>query len=134
MSGRLQIGDEAPDFSLPDANGDAVSLRTYRGRKVLVYFYPAAGTPGCTKQACDFSENLADLSGAGYDVLGISPDPVAKLAKFAKDQRLTGYGLNFLQIDDQWQVARRDFTSHNPKGPYPGGMKKTADAIKAPTV
>jgi peroxiredoxin Q/BCP len=89
VSSRLQIGDEAPEFTLQDASGNPVSLGDYRGRKVLVYFYPAAGTPGCTKQACDFSENLADLSGAGYDVLGISPDPVPKLATFRDAQSVT---------------------------------------------
>ncbi|MBF6202431.1 peroxiredoxin, partial [Nocardia cyriacigeorgica] len=64
---RLSPGDPAPDFTLPDADGKDVSLSDYRGRKVIVYFYPAASTPGCTKQACDFRDNLAELGGAGID-------------------------------------------------------------------
>ncbi|SDH63031.1 peroxiredoxin Q/BCP [Rhodococcus triatomae] len=86
---RLAAGDAAPDFTLPDADGNEVSLSDYRGRKVVVYFYPAASTPGCTKQACDFRDNLADLNGAGIDVLGISPDKPAKLAKFRDTEQLT---------------------------------------------
>ena len=88
-SARLAPGDPAPDFTLPDADGKPVSLRDYRGRKVVVYFYPAAMTTGCTKQACDFRDNLADLGGAGFDVLGISPDQPAKLAKFRDAEGLT---------------------------------------------
>jgi peroxiredoxin Q/BCP len=89
MTERLSPGDQAPDFTLPDADGKPVSLADYRGRKVIVYFYPAAGTPGCTKQACDFRDNLASLGGAGLDVLGISPDKPAKLAKFRDAEGLT---------------------------------------------
>jgi thioredoxin-dependent peroxiredoxin len=79
---RLSIGDPAPEFTLPDADGKDVSLRDYRGKKVVVYFYPAAMTPGCTTQACDFRDNLSSLKSAGYVVLGISPDKPEKLAKF----------------------------------------------------
>lgn len=86
---RLSPGDPAPEFTLPDSEGNEVSLSDFRGRFVVVYFYPAAGTPGCTKQACDFRDNLAQLDDAGYQVLGISPDKQAKLAKFAGDQGLT---------------------------------------------
>ncbi|WP_024802810.1 thioredoxin-dependent thiol peroxidase [Nocardia sp. BMG51109] len=86
---RLRPGDTAPEFSLPDADGKTVSLADYRGRKVIVYFYPAASTPGCTKQACDFRDNLGELSGAGIDVVGISPDKPAKLAKFRDNEKLT---------------------------------------------
>ena len=89
MTERLSPGDQAPDFTLPDADGKPVALADYRGRKVIVYFYPAAGTPGCTKQACDFRDNLASLGGAGLDVLGVSPDSPAKLAKFRDAQELT---------------------------------------------
>jgi peroxiredoxin Q/BCP len=89
MTTRLTPGDTAPDFTLPDADGKPVSLADYRGRRVVVYFYPAAGTPGCTKQACDFRDNLAELNGAGLDVLGISPDKPAKLAKFRDKEGLT---------------------------------------------
>ena len=83
---RLEVGDKAPAFSLPDADGKTVSLADYRGRKVIVYFYPAASTPGCTKEACDFRDNLGELNDAGLDVVGISPDKPAKLAKF-RDER-----------------------------------------------
>ncbi|MGW5454058.1 thioredoxin-dependent thiol peroxidase [Nocardia sp. NPDC003979] len=86
---RLSPGDTAPDFTLPDADGKDVSLSDYRGRKVIVYFYPAASTPGCTKQACDFRDNLAELNDAGIAVLGISPDKPAKLAKFRDAEGLT---------------------------------------------
>jgi peroxiredoxin Q/BCP len=79
---RLSPGDQAPEFTLPDADGKEVSLSDYRGRKVVVYFYPAAMTPGCTTQACDFRDNLSSLSAAGYAVVGISPDPPKKLAQF----------------------------------------------------
>jgi thioredoxin-dependent peroxiredoxin len=89
MSTRLTAGDTAPDFTLPDADGKPVSLADYRGRRVVVYFYPAAGTPGCTKQACDFRDSLTELNGAGLDVLGISPDKPAKLAKFRDKEGLT---------------------------------------------
>ena len=89
MTERLSPGDRAPDFTLPDADGTPVSLADHRGRKVIVYFYPAASTPGCTKQACDFRDSLAELGGAGLDVLGISPDQPAKLARFRDEQGLT---------------------------------------------
>ena len=87
--GRLSPGDTAPDFTLPDDTGEEVSLADLRGRKVIVYFYPAAMTPGCTKQACDFSDSLDSLKAAGYAVLGISPDKPEKLAKFREKDGLT---------------------------------------------
>ena len=86
---RLEVGDKAPPFSLPDADGDKVSLADFRGRKLIVYVYPAASTPGCTKEACDFRDNLADLDDAGFAVVGISPDPPTKLAKFRDAESLT---------------------------------------------
>lgn len=86
---RLAPGDTAPDFTLPDADGNPVALGDYRGRKVVVYFYPAAMTPGCTKQACDFRDSLSSLDAAGYAVLGISPDKPAKLAKFRERDAVT---------------------------------------------
>ena len=89
MTTRLQPGDPAPDFTLPDADGKPVSLTDFRGRRVIVYFYPAAGTPGCTKEACDFRDNLGDLNDAGVDVLGVSPDAPAKLAGFREAEGLT---------------------------------------------
>ncbi|MDN5859124.1 MAG: thioredoxin-dependent thiol peroxidase [Pseudonocardia sp.] len=89
MSTRLEPGDTAPAFTLLDADGKEVSLADYRGRRVVVYFYPAAATPGCTKQACDFRDNIAQLNGAGLDVVGVSPDKPAKLAKFRDEEGLT---------------------------------------------
>jgi len=88
MSERLRPGDTAPAFTLPDADGNEVSLADRRGRKVIVYFYPAALTPGCTKQACDFTDNLDLLAGAGYDVIGVSPDAPEKLATFREKENL----------------------------------------------
>ncbi|MGP3987507.1 thioredoxin-dependent thiol peroxidase [Streptomyces sp. 3N207] len=88
MSPRLAPGDAAPDFTLSDADGKDVSLSGLRGRKVIVYFYPAALTPGCTKQACDFTDNLELLAGQGYDVIGVSPDKPEKLAKFREKESL----------------------------------------------
>nr|WP_202523809.1 thioredoxin-dependent thiol peroxidase [Kitasatospora sp. SID7827] len=87
----MQAGDTAPAFTLPDADGKEVSLADHLGRKVIVYFYPAALTPGCTKQACDFTDNLEVFAGAGYDVIGISPDKPEKLGKFreAEDLKVT---------------------------------------------
>ena len=89
MTSRLEPGEQAPAFSLPDDAGSTVSLDDFAGRKVIVYFYPAAMTPGCTKQACDFSESLDSLKKDGYEVVGISKDKPAKLAKFRERDHLT---------------------------------------------
>ena len=86
---RLTVGDTAPDFTLPTADGGSVTLSDLRGRHLVVYFYPAAMTPGCTTQACDFRDDLGSLRAAGYEVVGVSPDPVEKLARFAAEQSLT---------------------------------------------
>jgi thioredoxin-dependent peroxiredoxin len=86
---RLAPGDTAPGFTLSDDRGNDVSLSDLRGRKVIIYFYPAAMTPGCTKQACDFTDSLESLRVAGYEVLGISPDKPEKLAKFRERDGLT---------------------------------------------
>lgn len=86
---RLEIGSTPPDFTLPSADGATVTLSHLRGQPVIVYFYPAAMTPGCTTQACDFRDNLGVLTAAGYTVLGISPDPVEVLAEFARRDALT---------------------------------------------
>ena len=86
---RLAPGDPAPEFTLLDADGKEVSLSSFRGQRVIVYFYPAAMTPGCTKEACDFRDSLADLNSAGITVLGISPDQPAKLARFRDKEGLT---------------------------------------------
>jgi len=89
VTDRLAPGDTAPDFTLSDDTGTQVTLSELRGSKVIVYFYPAAMTPGCTKQACDFTDSLDSLKAAGYEVLGISPDQPAKLAKFRDRDSLT---------------------------------------------
>src|SRR5690606_40447657 len=86
---RLSHGDVAPDFSLPTDTGELLSLKELRGRKVILYAYPAAMTPGCTKQACDFRASLASLQAAGYEVVGISPDKPEKLARFRERDGLT---------------------------------------------
>ena len=86
---RLAVGDTAPAFTLQDQDGRPVSLRDHAGKNVIVYFYPAASTPGCTTQACDFRDSLASLTAAGYVVLGISPDPIGKIIRFAQKEQLT---------------------------------------------
>ncbi|MGP5703079.1 thioredoxin-dependent thiol peroxidase [Glutamicibacter arilaitensis] len=93
---RLTAGDQAPDFTLQDAAGNSVALADYRGKKTIVYFYPAASTPGCTKQACDFRDSLESLQGLGYAVVGISPDKIAKLEKFVAKEEL-----NFPLLSDE---------------------------------
>lgn len=110
---RLSEGDLAPDFRLPDSTGAEVSLADFRGRHVLVYFYPAAGTPGCTKQACDFRDNLAELDGAGFAVLGISPDKPAKLATFAAAE-----GLNFPLLSDESREVMTEWGAYGEKQNY----------------
>jgi peroxiredoxin Q/BCP len=101
LTTKLQPGTQAPDFSLPDSDGKQTSLADYRGKNVIVYFYPEAATPGCTTEACDFRDNLASLQGSGYEVLGISPDAPEKLANFTGD-----FGLTFpLLADEDHAVA-----------------------------
>jgi len=89
MTQKLLAGTQAPDFALLDSNGQKVSLSDFRGRNVIVYFYPEASTPGCTTEACDFRDSLASLQGSGYEVLGISPDGAEALARFSGDFSLT---------------------------------------------
>lgn len=86
---RLEIGDTAPGFTLTSDTGSSVSLADQTGKRVIVYFYPAAMTPGCTKQACDFTDSLDSLHAQGYEVIGISPDSPAKLARFRERDGLT---------------------------------------------
>ncbi|MEU7692336.1 thioredoxin-dependent thiol peroxidase [Microbispora hainanensis] len=86
---KLQPGDPAPDFTLTDADENEVSLESFRGKRVILYFYPAAMTPGCTKQACDFRDNLGALTEQGYVVLGVSKDKPAKLRQFRERDALT---------------------------------------------
>lgn len=89
MTTRLQPGDPAPDFDLPDDRGDRIRLSDLRGRRVVLYAYPAAMTPGCTTQACDFRDSLDALAAAGITVVGISPDSPEKLERFRERDRLT---------------------------------------------
>ena len=89
MSTRLEPGTKAPSFTLEDYTGQQYSLADYAGHKVILYFYPKASTPGCTKEACDFRENLASLKSLGYVVLGVSPDKPAALEKFTAKESLT---------------------------------------------
>ncbi|HEX3196771.1 MAG TPA: peroxiredoxin [Propionibacteriaceae bacterium] len=89
MTVQLERGSAAPKFTLPTADGDEVSLDDLRGRKVILYFYPAAMSAGCTNEACDFRDNLGSLKGAGYEVLGISPDEPGKLVEFREREALT---------------------------------------------
>ena len=85
---KLTPGDTAPDFTLPDADGKEVTLADLRGRRVVLYFYPAASTPGCTTQACDFRDNIASLRGSGYEVLGVSPDTAEAQQRFRDDEHV----------------------------------------------
>ncbi|MGH3654744.1 thioredoxin-dependent thiol peroxidase [Glutamicibacter sp.] len=110
---RLSIGDQAPDFTLQDAAGNSVALADYRGKKTIVYFYPAASTPGCTKQACDFRDSLESLQSLGYAVLGISPDKTAKLEKFVAKEEL-----NFPLISDEDHAVAEAYGAWGEKKNY----------------
>jgi len=103
----LEPGSPAPDFSLPDKDGKVHSLSDYRGQKVILYFYPAASTPGCTTQACDFRDNMASLQSAGYVVLGVSKDKLPALQKFAEEENL-GFPL----------LSDEDLSVHNAYGAH----------------
>ncbi|MFB7842812.1 thioredoxin-dependent thiol peroxidase [Microbacterium sp. NPDC056052] len=89
MTTRLAPGDTAPAFALEDADGVRTALEDYRGRNVVVYFYPKAATPGCTTEACDFRDSLSSLAAAGYSVIGVSPDEVADIRAFSDAEGLT---------------------------------------------
>jgi len=110
---RLAPGDKAPDFTLPDADGKPVSLSALRGQRVILYFYPAAMTPGCTKEACDFRDSLPALGGAGITVLGVSPDKPEKLAKFRDRDQLT-FGL----LSDPAREVHRAYGAYGEKKLY----------------
>ena len=120
---KLSPGDVAPDFSLTDADGQPVTLSGLRGQRVIVYFYPAAMTPGCTREACDFRDNLGVLAGAGLTVLGISPDKPEKLAKF-RDQE----SLNFTLLADPDREVLRAYGAYGEKMNY---GKKTVGVIRS---
>lgn len=120
---KLAPGDVAPDFSLSDADGQTVTLSGLRGQRVIVYFYPAAMTPGCTKEACDFRDNLGVLAGAGLTVLGISPDSPGKLAKFRDKE-----SLNFTLLADPDREVLRTYGAYGEKMNY---GKKTVGVIRS---
>jgi Peroxiredoxin len=115
---RLSPGDTAPDFTLPDADGKDVSLADFRGRKTIVYFYPAAMTPGCTTQACDFRDSLGSLQAAGYAVLGVSPDKPEMLAKFRERD-----AVNFPLLSDPSRATLEAYGAYGEKTMY--GKKVT---------
>jgi thioredoxin-dependent peroxiredoxin len=110
---RLAPGDTAPEFTLPTDNGDQLSLKELRGRNVVLYAYPSAMTPGCTKQACDFRDSLASLQAAGYEVVGISPDKPEKLAKFRERDALT-----FPLVSDQDKAVLTAYGAYGRKQLY----------------
>lgn len=123
MDHKLAPGDPAPDFSLRDADGELVQLSSLRGQRVIVYFYPAAMTPGCTKQACDFRDSLSALSAAGVTVLGISADEPAKLVKF-RDRD----GLTFPLLSDPGHEVHRAYGAYGEKTLY---GRKTVGVIRS---
>jgi peroxiredoxin Q/BCP len=113
MSTRLEAGNKAPSFTLPDQNGKEISLSDFAGKKVILYFYPAASTPGCTKQACDFRDNLGSLEKSGYVVLGVSKDSLAKLKKFVDSESLT-----FPLLSDPGLTVHNSYGTYGEKSMY----------------
>jgi peroxiredoxin Q/BCP len=111
--GRLETGDAAPAFTLEDQDGASVSLGDFAGKKTIVYFYPAASTPGCTTQACDFRDNINSLKSAGYQVLGVSKDNLADLKKFQTEQ-----GLNFPLLSDTDLAVHKEYGAWGEKSLY----------------
>lgn len=110
---RLAVGDPAPDFSLPDDSGAEVSLKDFAGQRVLIYFYPRANTPGCTTQASDFRDSLAELNSQNLTVIGISPDSPDKLAKFRAD-----HDLNFPLLSDADKSVMTEWAAFGEKKNY----------------
>lgn len=110
---RLAVGDPAPDFSLPDQDGRPVSLADHRGRRVVLYFYPEAMTPGCTTEACDFRDSLGSLAAAGVDVLGVSRDDPEKLRRFRDAE-----GLTFPLLSDPDRVVHEAYATWGEKSMY----------------
>ena len=109
----LDVGDDAPDFTLPNQHGDPVSLSDYRGRRVVLYFYPRADTPGCTTEACGFRDSWDDYADADVAVLGVSDDPVSDLADFADE-----YGLPFELLADEDGTVASAYDSYGEKNMF----------------
>ncbi|MFZ4843611.1 thioredoxin-dependent thiol peroxidase [Mycetocola saprophilus] len=110
---RLALGDTAPDFTLLDQDGQPVHLADLRGKKVILYFYPAAMTPGCTTQACDFRDNIASLGAAGYTVIGISKDAPGKLKTFQERDHLP-----FPLLSDENLAVHQAYGAYGEKNNY----------------
>lgn len=125
LSTPLTVGQKAPEFSLLNSDSEQVSLSDYAGKNVIVYFYPKAATPGCTTEACDFRDNLNSLLGAGYSVLGISPDAPEEIAKFSADQ-----SLNFPLLSDPGNEVAKAYGSYGEKNfgakTFVGTLRSTA--------
>lgn len=109
----LQPGDAAPEFSLENQDGVSVKLSDLVGQKVILYFYPAAATPGCTTQACEFRDNLSSLTAIGYRVIGVSPDKPSKLKKFQEKE-----GLNFDLLSDPDNAVQQSYGAYGKKQMY----------------
>jgi peroxiredoxin Q/BCP len=120
---RLEPGDTAPGFTLPDQDGKPVSLRDFAGSTVVVYFYPADDTPGCTKEACQFNENLSAFQRSGAKVVGISPDGAAKHVRFREK-----YGLSFPLLSDPTHEVMQAYGAWGEKTMY---GKKTVGTIRS---
>jgi peroxiredoxin Q/BCP len=110
---RLEAGDTAPAFTLDDQDGHPVSLSDFSGTKTIVYFYPAASTPGCTTEACDFRDNINSLKSAGYQVLGVSKDQLPALKRFQEEQ-----GLNFPLLSDPDLIVHKEYGAYGEKSLY----------------
>src|ERR1700709_735044 len=110
---QLEVGDKAPAFTLKDQDGELVSLSDFAGKNVIVYFYPAASTPGCTTEACDFRDNINSLKSVGYHVLGISKDELPALKKFRDEQ-----GLNFPLLSDPTLEVHKEYGAYGEKSLY----------------
>lgn len=109
----LEIGDQVPDFSLPDQDGSEVSRSDYAGTRLVIFFYPKAMTPGCTKEACDFRDRADSLQTAGYSVIGISPDPIERLSAFREKE-----SLNYPLLSDQGHAVAESFGAWGVKKNY----------------
>ena len=137
MTQKLLAGTQAPDFALLDSTGQKVSLSDFRGRNVIVYFYPEASTPGCTTEACDFRDSLASLQGSGYEVLGISPDAPEKIARFVDE-----FSLTFPLLSDENHAVALAYGAwgeklvvsvHQGVPPVPGGTPSCLPGLFCPS-